>query len=171
MNGLPSNYNDKHRLCCLNCFQSISLQHSGVCLVTHRFSCSLGRSVVWRDKNGCVGGFETIAETHFSEVFLEPDVFLHAERFSRRYSTFIVYIAFPRHFLHVFLLRLLNMWALDIWGDSYAGIMQLSTYKGGERGGGGFKWYIIITIYVMRSLHRACWLVPWDRKQRMPLKN
>ena len=45
----------------------------------------------------------------------------------------------------------------------YADIMKLSSYKGGggeERGGGGFKCYIIVTIYVMRSLHRACWLVP-----------
>ena len=35
----------------------------------------------------------------------------------------------------------------------YADIMKLSSYKGGGgRGRGGFKCYIIVTIYVMRSL-------------------
>ena len=109
---------------------------------------------------------------HISASFsLGPDVFLRAESFQRRYSTFIAYIAFPRNFLHVFLLRLLNMWTLDTWRHSYAGIIKLSTHKWGERGGGRFECYAIVTIYVMRYLCRACWLVPWDWKQRIPLKN
>lgn len=84
---------------------------------------------------------------HSSASFsLGPDVFLRAESFQRRYSTFIAYIAFPRHFLHVFLLRILI--TLDTWRHSYAGIIKSSTYKGGERGG-RFECYAIVTIEIL----------------------